>query len=230
MVNLSVIVPFYNEEELLEESVNRLLGSNIFDVIYLINNNSTDKSYEIGKKLEINNSNVKLFQTSSKKGKGVALSFSRKMIDTSHVIIHDADLEYFPDDIPQMFEVAKQNIDSLILGTRFNGNKNRESIYMRTYFANRFMSLFFSFINFYKVSDVATCYKLMPSIFFKNINLKENGFSVEIELLSKFLKFNRSIIEVPIKYEGRSYAEGKKIKTIDGFRYLFTTVKYKFLD
>lgn len=230
MVNLSVIVPFYNEEELLEESVNRLLGSNIFDVIYLINNNSTDKSYEIGKKLEINNSNVKLFQTSSKKGKGVALSFSRKMIDTSHVIIHDADLEYFPDDIPQMFEVAKQNIDSLILGTRFNGNKNRENIYMRTYFANRFMSLFFSFINFYKVSDVATCYKLMPSIFFKNINLKENGFSVEIELLSKFLKFNRSIIEVPIKYEGRSYAEGKKIKTIDGFRYLFTTVKYKFLD
>jgi glycosyltransferase involved in cell wall biosynthesis len=166
VVNLSVIVPFYNEEELLEESVNRLLGSNIFDVIYLINNNSTDKSYEIGKKLEINNSNVKLFQTSSKKGKGVALSFSRKMIDTSHVIIHDADLEYFPDDIPQMFEVAKQNIDSLILGTRFNGNKNRENIYMRTYFANRFMSLFFSFINFYKVSDVATCYKLMPSIFF----------------------------------------------------------------
>ena len=75
MVNLSVIVPFYNEEELLEESVNRLLDSNIFDVIYLINNNSTDKSYEIGKKLEINNSNVKLFQTSSKKGKGVALSF-----------------------------------------------------------------------------------------------------------------------------------------------------------
>lgn len=230
MVNLSVIVPFYNEEELLEESVNRLLDSNIFDVIYLINNNSTDKSYEIGKKLEINNSNVKLFQTSSKKGKGVALSFSRKMIDTSHVIIHDADLEYFPDDIPQMFEAAKQNIDSLILGTRFNGDKNRENIYMRTYFANRFMSLFFSFINFYKVSDVATCYKLMPSIFFKNIDLKENGFSVEIELLSKFLKFNRSIIEVPIKYEGRSYAEGKKIKAIDGFRYLFATVKYKFLD
>jgi dolichol-phosphate mannosyltransferase len=230
VVNLSVIVPFYNEEELLEESVNRLLDSNIFDVIYLINNNSTDKSYEIGKKLEINNSNVKLFQTSSKKGKGVALSFSRKMIDTSHVIIHDADLEYFPDDIPQMFEAAKQNIDSLILGTRFNGDKNRENIYMRTYFANRFMSLFFSFINFYKVSDVATCYKLMPSIFFKNIDLKENGFSVEIELLSKFLKFNRSIIEVPIKYEGRSYAEGKKIKAIDGFRYLFATVKYKFLD
>ena len=70
----------------------------------------------------------------------------------------------------------------------------------------------------------------MPSVFFKNIDLKENSFSIEIELLAKFLKFNRSIIEVPIKYEGRSYSEGKKIKTIDGFKYLFATVKYRFLD
>jgi len=230
VINLSVIVPFFNEEQLLEISVNRLLDSNIFDAIYLIDNNSSDKSYEIGKRLETMNENVKLFQTPSKKGKGVALSFSRKMINSSHVIIHDADLEYFPDDIPQMFDAAKQNPDSLILGTRFNGEKNIKNIYKRTYFANRFMSFFFSFINFYKVSDVATCYKLMPSVFFKNVNFKENGFSIEIELLSKFLKFNRSIIEVPIKYEGRSYSEGKKIKTIDGFKYLFATVKYRFLD
>ena len=230
MINLSVIVPFFNEEQLLEESVNRLLANNIFNTIYLIDNNSTDKSYEIAKRLEVDNKNIKLSKTGSKKGKGVALSFSREMIDTSHIIIHDADLEYFPDDIIEMFEAAKQNTESLILGTRFNGEKNRENIYVRTYFANKFMSFFFSLINFYKVSDVATCYKLMPSVFFKNIDLKENSFSIEIELLAKFLKFNRSIIEVPIKYEGRSYSEGKKIKTIDGFKYLFATVKYRFLN
>ena len=92
------------------------------------------------------------------------------------------------------------------------------------------MSLFFSIINFYSVSDVATCYKLMPSEFFKNTNFKEKGFSIEIELLSKFLKFNKSIIEVPIKYIGRSYDEGKKIRAADGFKYLFSTVKYRFLN
>ena len=70
----------------------------------------------------------------------------------------------------------------------------------------------------------------MPGTVFKNVNIRETGFSIEIELLSKFLKFNKSIIEVPIKYQGRSYSEGKKIKTLDGLKYLFSTIKYKFLD
>ena len=91
------------------------------------------------------------------------------------------------------------------------------------------MSLFFSFVNFYKVSDVATCYKLFPNRFFQSINIYEKGFSIEIELLSKFLKFNKSIFEVPIKYEGRSYSEGKKIKSQDGILYLINTIKYRFL-
>ena len=72
------------------------------------------------------------------------------------------------------------------------------------------MSIFFSIVNMYKVTDVASCYKMMTSTFFKKIDIKENGFSVEIEILSKYLKFNKSIIEVPIQYEGRSYSEGKK--------------------
>ena len=92
------------------------------------------------------------------------------------------------------------------------------------------MSSFFSFVNFYKVTDVATCYKLMPSNFFVNTKLKENGFSIEIELLSKFLKYNKSVLEVPIAYEGRSYSEGKKIKAFDGIQYLLNTIKYRFLN
>ena len=68
----------------------------------------------------------------------------------------------------------------------------------------------------------------MPSKFFKNLNLQEEGFSIEIEMISKFLKFNKSIIEVPIKYAGRTYQQGKKIKTLDGFLYLINTLKYRF--
>ena len=92
------------------------------------------------------------------------------------------------------------------------------------------MSLFFSVVNFYFITDVATCYKLMPSVFFKEVTLLEKGFSIEVELLSKFLKKNKSILEIPIKYEGRSYTEGKKIKSSDGFKYLFNTLKYKFIN
>ena len=230
MINLSVIVPFFNEEQFLDDSVNRLLSNDIYTSIYLIDNNSTDNSNEIAKSLAGRYEKIELFKTGKNKGKGSALAFSKNLINTSHVVIHDADLEYFPEDIIEMFELAKQNQKSLILGSRFIGSKKRKNIYLRTFLANRAMSLFFSLVNSYKISDVASCYKLMPTEYFKNIELKENGFSVEIELLSKFLKFNQSVLEVPISYEGRSYADGKKIKATDGLQYLFNTIKYRFIN
>ena len=230
MINLSVIVPFFNEEQFLEESVDRLLSHDIYSSIYLIDNNSTDNSYNIAKNLETQHKKIELHKTNKKKGKGSALGFSRSLIKTSHVVIHDADLEYFPEDIVEMFDAAQTNQNSLILGSRFIGNKQRENIYLRTFLANKVMSLFFSFVNFYKVTDVATCYKLMPSKFFINTELRETGFSIEIELLSKFLKYNKSVLEVPIAYEGRSYSEGKKIKAFDGIQYLLNTIKYRFFN
>ena len=230
MINLSVIVPFFNEEQFLDDSVNRLLSNDIYTSIYLIDNNSTDNSNEIAKSFAGRYEKIELFKTGKNKGKGAALAFSKNLINTSHVVIHDADLEYFPEDIIEMFELAKQNQKSLILGSRFIGSKKRKNIYLRTFLANRAMSLFFSLVNSYKISDVASCYKLMPTEYFKNIELKENGFSVEIELLSKFLKFNQSVLEVPISYEGRSYADGKKIKATDGLQYLFNTIKYRFIN
>ena len=230
MINLSVIVPFYNEENFLEQSVNRLLENNIYEEILLIDNNSTDNSYNIAKKLSENSKNIYLYKTNKEKGKGAALSHAKELITTSHVVIHDADLEYFPEDICEMFEVSKKFSNSMILGSRFIGKKERKNIYIRTSVANKVMSVFFSIVNFYYISDVATCYKLMPTDFFKKTILKENGFSIEVELLSKFLKYNRSVKEIPIKYEGRSYSEGKKIKTSDGFKYLLNTIKYRFIN
>ena len=109
MINLSVIVPFFNEEQFLDESVNRLLSNDIYTSIYLIDNNSTDNSYEIAKNLASNNEKIELFKTGKNKGKGSALAFSKNLIQTSHVVIHDADLEYFPEDIIEMFDLAKQN-------------------------------------------------------------------------------------------------------------------------
>jgi len=232
MINLSVIVPFYNEEIFLEHSVNRLLDENIYEKILLVDNNSTDQSGNIAQKLVQNNENIELYKTDKGKGKGkgVALSKAKEFITTSHVVIHDADLEYFPEDLTEMFEKSIEYSNSMILGSRFIGDKERKNVYIRTSIANKVMSLFFSIVNFYYISDVATCYKLMPADFFKQTTLKENGFSIEIELLSKFLKYNRSVKEVPIKYKGRSYSEGKKIKASDGLMYLVNTLRYRFIN
>ena len=227
MDNLGVIVPFYNEKNTLSESIERLLAQHIFSEIILSDDNSNDGSDIIAKQYEDKNENIKYIKSSTNKGKGNALNNAKDHITTKFVVIHDADLEYFPEDLVEMFEKAKLNPQSLIIGSRFIGNKERVNIYRRTFIANKVMSLFFSFVHFCKISDIATCYKMLKTDTFKEIQLYENGFSIEIELVSKFLKKNESIIEVPIKYEGRSYEEGKKIKPIDGMMYLINTIKYK---
>jgi len=230
MHNLCVIIPFYNEVDFLLRSVNRIIKEDIFEQIILSDDCSDDGSELIAKKLSKQHEKIEYRKTLINSGKGEALNNVKSYIKTTHVVIHDADLEYFPEDIVEMYQISKNYPKSLILGSRFIGAKERKNVYFRTNLANRVMSLFFSFFNFYKISDVATCYKLMPSEFIQNISLKEKGFSIEIEILSKFLKFNRSVIEVPIKYYGRSYADGKKIKTSDGFKYLFSTLRYRFFN
>lgn len=227
MDNLGVIVPFFNEKNTLAKSIERLLAQNIFSEIILSDDNSNDGSDKIARQYEESNENIKYIKSSVNKGKGNALNNAKNLITTKFVVIHDADLEYFPEDLVEMFEKVKLNPRSLIIGSRFIGDKERINIYRRTFIANKVISLFFSFIHFCKVSDIATCYKMMMTDRFKEIELVENGFSIEIEIVSKFLKKHKSIIEVPIKYEGRSYEEGKKIKPIDGLMYLINTIKYK---
>lgn len=129
-----------------------------------------------------------------------------------------------------MIKKSRLSPNSLILGTRFKGSELRANQYKRTYYANKLMSFLFSFIHNFRISDIASCYKLMPSNFFNNLNIRENSFAIEVEILAKFLKYNKSIIEVPISYKGISYEEGKKIKSIDGFRYVVKTFKYKIFD
>jgi len=230
MQNLCVIIPFYNEKRFLEESLKRVLNNDIYDQIILSDDCSDDGSELIAKGFSDKYEKILYIKSNENQGKGNALNQATPLTDTSHVVVHDADLEYFPSDIIEMFNSSKEYPESLILGSRFIGNKERKNVYFRTFIANKVMSLFFSLINFYNTTDVATCYKLMPASFFKNIDLVEKGFSIEIELLSKYLKINRSIVEVPIMYEGRSYSEGKKIKTSDGFKYLFNTLRYRIFN
>jgi len=228
--NLTVVIPFYNEEKFIVQSLNRVLKSNIADEIILIDDGSTDSSFKLVSETIDSISFAKVLKNNKNLGKGNALNIAREYINTSHIVIHDADLEYNPEDILKMIEKSNLSPNSLILGTRFKGNESRINVYKRTYFANKLISLFFSIIHSFKISDVASCYKLMPSNFLQNLNIKENSFSIEVEILAKFLKYNKSIIEVPISYQGRSYEEGKKIKTIDGIRYIIKTIKYKFFD
>ena len=229
-ITLTAIVPIFNEEKYLLDSVTRLQKTNIFNEIILIDNCSTDTSLAIAQNLKEKDSSILVLQTKNNDGKASAVQLGLNYVKTSHVVIHDADLEYFPDDIVEMFEVAKVNPNDLILGSRVIGNKERKNIYFTTYFGNRILSIMFSFINRYKVSDISTCYQMYSLKNIQKLNLNEKGFGMELEVLSKFIKLGIEIIEVPIKYEGRSYSEGKKIKLSDALNIAFKMIKYSKLN
>jgi dolichol-phosphate mannosyltransferase len=227
MTTLSVIVPVYNEENTLEESFKRLIEiDDIVTKIIIVNDCSTDSSGKIINNIKKQNTKVIVLNNQRNLGKGAALTNAQNYIDTDFVVIHDADLEYFPQDLRNMYNLIQTNNVDLVIGSRFLED-TKKIIYYRTYFANQFLSKIFSIIYRKKVTDVATCYKMMASSYFKNIHLQERGFSIEIELLAKYFNNNDSFLESPINYSARTYEEGKKIKISDGFMYLWSMVRYR---
>ena len=228
--SITAIVPFYNEEKYIEESLTRLIKTDLFSEIILVNNKSSDSSVEIVSKYLLEYSHVRLINAVEKEGKGYAVLEGVKQTKSTHVIVHDADLEYFPEDIKEMLEIAKMHPNDLILGSRIIGNKIRKNVYFYTYFINRFFSLFFSVINLYKISDISSCYQINSTKNLLLMNLKESGFAMEVEILSKHIKSKNLIREVPISYTGRSYKDGKKIKVADALRIMLTMLRHSRLS
>ena len=198
----------------------------MFKKIILVNDKSNDTSGQIAEKICEQYDFIQLINLDNQKGKGNAIRVGLEYVTTSHLIIHDADLEYFPSDIPEMFEVAKMNPSCLVIGSRTIGKKNRNNKYKITYYGNKILTYFFSLINFSTVSDIASCYWLIETEVLKNLDIKEKRFAIEVEVLSKFLLTGNKIIEVPINYEGRLYSEGKKIKLKDGLFIFIKIIKY----
>ena len=143
--SLTILVPFFNKETLREKSVQRLIDTNLkIEKIILINDGSTDSSLNIASDIASKFSYVEVINNLLNQGKGSALSSAFSQVTTSHIAIHDADLEYNPKDFKEMIAKSKESKSSLILGSRFIGKRKRNNIYLRTYLANKFLSFLFS--------------------------------------------------------------------------------------
>jgi len=226
MKTLSVLIPVFNEEKTVVESIKRVLDTEIFNEIIIVDDCSNDNSYKIIKNFTENDKRIKLIKTPNNIGKGGAVNFGKNFIKSDFVVIHDADLEYFPSDLKKLLE--KVDLQTMVIGSRFLGNLKRQNKYKTAYFANKFLSSLFSLIYKVKITDIATCYKMMPTKYFKNTNFKSSGFEYEIEVVARFIRYSKKIIEVPINYKGRSYKEGKKIRPFDAVKYIFAMIYYRY--
>lgn len=233
MNKLSIIVPAFNEAPTIGAMLDRLLTVKFpVDIeIIVVNDCSSDKTGEIIKKYK----KVKYFEHKFNKGKGAAVQTGISNATGDYVAIQDADLEYDPRDIVRMLREVIEKRAEVVYGSRLTSlpvfwGKNRTPL-LRHFIGNKVLSLLTSVLYFSWISDMETCYKLFPKIALKGQTLKSRRFELEPELTAKLLKSGYKIKEIPIVTKPRDWAEGKKLNTfVDGFKALFTLIRYRFTD
>ena len=226
-MKLSIIIPCYNEKKTIKDLINKVHNLNIDKQIILVDDGSNDGTREIINQFK--DKIDKIIFHEKNLGKGAGIISTKKFINGDYVVIQDADLEYNPEDLLLMFNhIVKNNYDALygsrVLEKKRYNNKDFTSNFR--IFANHILTIFSNIINNQNLTDAHTCYKMFSKKIFKEIELKEYDFSFCPEITTKVSNLGIPIYEVQISYKGRTYEDGKKISFKDGFKALYTIIKY----
>ncbi len=237
-MKLSIIIPVFNEEKTIAETLGNVEKTNISGIekeIIIVNDGSTDATLTIISNLRLKK-NEKIINHASNKGKGEAVRTGIKHATGDYIIIQDADLEYNPKDYIFLLTPILNKKAEVVYGTRLNrlpdfSNNERTGQFFAHYLGNKVLSLLTSALYGQWITDMETGYKLFPKKAVKKMKLFAKGFELEPEITAKLLKQGYRILEVPISTNPRGYNEGKKLNTIkDGWKALVTIVRYKFHD
>jgi glycosyltransferase involved in cell wall biosynthesis len=224
---LSVVMPVYNERETIDEIIRRVLAVPGRTELVVVDDGSTDGTRdnlvalqkELGFKLVLQDRN---------QGKGAALRRGFQDVTGDLVIVQDADLEYSPEEFPQLVELICQGRADVVYGSRFLG---RHRVFLFThYLGNRLLTFITNLLYNTMLTDMETCYKVMRIEVLRSMTLRSNGFGIEPELTAKVFKRGYRVYEVPITYDGRGYDEGKKITWRDGVVALYVLLRYRFSE
>jgi glycosyltransferase involved in cell wall biosynthesis len=224
---LSVVMPVFNERQTIDEIIRRVLAVPVRTQLIVVDDCSTDGTREMLDELQRELGFVLLRQPRNQ-GKGAALRRGFAAVTGDLVIIQDADLEYSPEEYPDLIELICQGRADVVFGSRFIG---RHRVFLFThYLGNRLLTLITNVLYNTMLTDMETCYKVMRIDVLRSMELKSNGFGIEPELTAKVFKRRYKVYEVPISYDGRGYEEGKKITWRDGVVALWVLLKYRFSE
>jgi glycosyltransferase involved in cell wall biosynthesis len=233
MNKLSVIIPAYNEGKTIHLILNKIkdvqLIGNLEKEIIIVNDSSNDDTENAVQKFISENPQleIKYFCHNINKGKGAAIHTGISTASGDYIIIQDADLEYNPYEYNILLEPVLDGFADVVYGSRFMGGKPHRILFFWHSIGNRILTLLSNAFTNLNLTDIETCYKLFRAEIIKNLKLKENRFGFEPEVTSKISRIpNIRVYEVGISYYGRTYAEGKKVSSIDGFRALYCIMKY----
>ena len=231
-MNLSIIIPLYNEEQLICTTLQNVLDVQMpacitsFEVI-IVDDCSSDLSNKVVSDFIVGKTNVRLLKHEINKGKGAAVRTGINGASGEVFLIQDADLELSPKDIPLMLETMHELKVGFINGSRYMPGVYRPLSSYRRYLFNKLFTLITSILINVRLTDMACGYKLFTRELYDKINLKENRFGFEAELIIKAMRIRKNnIAEVPVRYFPRNEGEGKKLKNLDGLRIFKTIFKY----
>ena len=224
---LTVVMPVYNEKATIEEIVARVLAVPVRKELVAVDDSSTDGTRETLVRLGRERGFTVLLQERNQ-GKGAAVRRGIAEARGDVVVVQDADLEYSPEEYPELLELIIRGKADAVFGSRFIG-RHRCHLFTH-YLANLFLNLVTNVLYNTTMTDMETCFKAIRTDVLRKIALKSDRFGIEPEITAKLFKAGARVYEVPITYDGRDYSEGKKITWRDGFPALWTLVKYRFVD
>jgi glycosyltransferase involved in cell wall biosynthesis len=225
-VKLSILMPVYNERATLAAAVKEVLNVNFpCDVeLVIVDDGSTDGTRELYPSLG-DDPRVSVHLHERNRGKGAAILTAAQAASGDYVIMCDADLEYAPAEIPLLLAPVLAGDARVVYGTRTFGSHNSYSYWY--VLGNKGVTLFANVIFNCYISDLETCFKLVPAQLYRELQVRETGFGMEAEVTAKLLKRGIRPYEVPISYKARSRAAGKKLTWRDGVEALWILTRVR---
>ena len=224
---LSVVMPAFNERDTIEEIIARVLAVPLRIELIVVDDCSTDGTREMLTVLQARYG-FRLLLHERTQGKGAALRTGFGAVTGDLVVIQDADLEYSPEEYPELISLICEGRADVVYGSRFLG---RHRVFLFThYLGNLLLTFLTNLLYNTMLTDMETCYKVMRTEVLRSFAVRSNGFGIEPELTAKIFKRHYRVYEVPITYDGRGYDEGKKITWRDGVVALWVLLRYRFSE
>lgn len=226
---LSVIMPAYNEEATISQIVKKTLQTPYLLELIIIDDCSTDHTPAITQKLSEQFAQIKYIRHEKNSGKTAALKTGFAVSKGDVIIIQDADLEYDPQEIPDIISPILEGHADVVYGSRFLVKRAARVVYFYHYLANKSLTFLSNCLTNLNMTDIETCYKAFRGEIIRNMIIKSEGFGFEVEVTAKMAKLQCAVYEVPISYYGRTYKEGKKIGFKDGIAALWYILRFNLM-
>jgi glycosyltransferase involved in cell wall biosynthesis len=223
---ISIVVPVYNEARTVADVIQRLIAIDLPAPreILVINDGSTDGTREVLDKITVR-PELRIIHAEQNGGKGSAIRIGFSRATGTIVAIQDADLELDPAQLAELTQPILDGRTRVVYGSRFLAG--RPDAPWLSIFANQVLTGVTNVLFGGRLTDMETCYKVMTRDIAQSLNLESNRFDIEPEITAKLLRAGHSILELPIRFEPRSRAQGKKIGWRDGFRAVQVLFKYR---